>query len=352
MTKEETVNYLNIIKEIGKSITLIDIHTHPFDIIFNNFIYSKNPDLDGIYSIKNSIYALPKVSSYPAKQYSEGNVRQFNKNLNMKLSLLTLRQTYGHTGPGVFKDHMKLSGINKIFLLPVLNAHETDNSQMDLLTSIFGHDESFLFGYCIPNSIQNEEITKVVQDAVHKYNIKVLKLHPNITGINLTSTNGRERVERILEASRGAKLPIVVHGGRSSIVKNLEAMSYSTLSNLQHIDWNISKEAIVIAHAGMFEHDITEINTEIVPILKKMLSKYDNLFVDISGLSDEELYLVLRNVDINRIIFGSDALYNKQWLAVVNLFQVLQKSVSNYEESFIAIASINSKRIIKKEQND
>ncbi len=345
MTREETVYYLKIIKEISNSITLIDIHTHPFDIVFNNFIYSKNPDVDGIYSINNSVYAAPKISFYPPKRYSEEKSRQFNKDLNMKLSLLTLRQTYGHIGPGVFNDQMKLSGISKIVLLPVLNAHETDNSQMDLMTSIFGNDDRFLFGYCIPNSVQNEKIVKVVQDAIYKYNIKVLKLHPNITGIDLTSSKGIDRVEIILEASRQARLPVVVHGGRSSIVKKAEATSYSTLNNLQHVDWSISGEAIVIAHAGMFELDTSEIR-EGIPLLMKLLSKHDNLFVDVSGMGVDEILFIVKHVDLNRIVFGSDALYYKQWVALLNLLYVLQRSTLDWEAHFVKITSTNPTRYI------
>jgi predicted TIM-barrel fold metal-dependent hydrolase len=212
---------------------------------------------------------------------------------------------------------------------------------MVLMNDIFGGDERFELGYCVPNEVDLESIDLKIKENVRRYGIKILKIHPNITEINLDSILGVERVETILESSQKNKLKVIVHGGRSPILKNEGAVSFATMKNLEKIDWSITSEAVTIAHAGAFGCDTLEIKGEVLPKLKKMLAKYDNLYVDLSGIEFGDLCLILKSLDTDRIVFGSDSFYEYQWKGLVRLFAALQTSSSRVEESFLKICSLN-----------
>jgi hypothetical protein len=119
------------------------------------------------------------------------------------------------------------------------------------------------------------------------------------------------------------------------------------------MDWGISNEPVVIAHAGAFQCGVTELEKDVFPIIGSMLRGNDNLFVDISGLCFRSLTMVLSEVDNDRILFGSDALYEPQWASVVMLMRALEGKEKNVEESYIRISSENpSRTIFKNEYNN
>ena len=142
---------------------------------------------------------------------------------------------------------------------------------------------------------------------------------------------------------------MVVHGGRSTILKNPETAAYGSIDNLESINWGISSETVIIAHAGAYAYNLKEAEQEVFPRLKKMLSRHDNLMVDISALDIESLIFVLNNIDVEKILFGSDALYESQWASIVKLWCALLKTMPNINEAFIQIAGRNPLRCINKD---
>jgi hypothetical protein len=333
--------YLEQIKDIKKSYSLIDMHVHPLDVMCDGFTYNKNLQHQGIYSLNSSPYAPPTAGQVKISPQPKKTSLQLNPDLQEKMATLTARRLYAHSGAKMFADHMQLSGIDKSLLLPVLGADESDTWQMKILCDMFGDDDRFALGYCIPNCVANNEISNTVNNAVKNYKIKAIKLHPNITGIDLSSSSGKERVEYIIEAAGKASLMVVIHGGRSTGIKDQSASSYGIMKNLQYVDWGKTNEAVIIAHAGTYGHDLSQIKDEVLPITSKLLSRHSNLFVDVSGLEFDAISAVVTMIDRDRIFFGSDALYNSQWSSVVKLMHVLKKNGPDYEDCFIQISSLN-----------
>ena len=340
--------YLQLVKDIKKEYKLIYIHVHPLEIIFNTLKYVPNSQNNNIYSIHNSKYIPPKIGPFKIEQYNKVN-RVDNDGIMNKFALMKINKSYSHIGLKVISDHMKLSGIDSVMLLPVAQSNESANDQMDIITKIYGTNGKFVYAYSIPNSIINENILDVVKESVRRFNIKALKLHPNITGINLSSKTGIQRVEAILSVSNEMQLPLIIHGGRSPVIKNKDTSEYSIIKNLIKVDWGISKETVVIAHAGAFGCEVEEYENDVFPILKKMLSHFSNIMVDISGLDINILLKVLKHINADRIIFGSDALYNMQWIYTVMLLYALDELYDSVEEKFIQIVSLNPRKYVLKE---
>ncbi len=349
MFEEKNIKkYLHEVKNIKKSYKLIDIHVHPTEIIFNKLDYYPDINKKGVYSKIKTRYFPPQIE--PIKEIENNTIgTTINERLKNKIQLLMLNKLYTHIGPKVIRDHMRLSGIDEVLLLPVAPCDEPVEEQMNLITSMFGNNNKFSLAYSVPNTVNDNNICNILKSAINRYHVKAVKVHPNITGINLTSRKGINRLEAITSACNEHKLPLIIHGGKSPIVINKDTSEYGIIKNLKRIDWNISKETVVIAHAGMFGYGPEELKNEVLPSLKKLLSQYNNIMVDISGLDLKNLPILLNNINQDRIIFGSDSLYTAQWLSIVMLLFALDKLFKNIEEKFIQIVSFNPKKYILKE---
>jgi hypothetical protein len=322
--KEEVLKYLDCVKSLKKVCPLIDIHVSPFEVIFNSFHYVPNPHHEGVHSLDSGLYRPASAESLRVETLLSESSRERLDSVPAKLSLMLYRKFYAHIGPRVLGDHMRLSGISRSLLLPVVQTDSEGEEQLRLMFKIYGGDRRFILGYCVPNAVSNKDILTVVKAAVSKYRIGAIKLHPNITEINLSTVAGKNRVENILEACRVTGLPLVVHGGLSPVLKNPNSRGYAALSNLCQIDWSITSACI--------------------------LSTHSNVMVDISALDLGALCLILEKVDRDRIVFGSDAFYFPQWSAVVKLLHALKATVSDTEEAFIKIAGKNPARNVFQEQ--
>jgi predicted TIM-barrel fold metal-dependent hydrolase len=345
MLEKKTVRrHLDIVRNLKNSHEFYDTHVHPFEVFSDQFEYHASQEYEGLFTTGSARFTSPKLTSLSLGEQMDEKEKP---DIQLRIELLLIRSLYVHTGPKLFSDHMMLSGIDKVLLLPVAPSSGGINSQMSAMAKMFGNDSRFLMGCSIPNSIENSQINKFVKQMVNQFDIKAIKLHPNITGIDMSASTGKERVENILCACNESRLPVIVHGGRSPILRN-PAAAYSCIDNLERIDWGMTGQTVVIAHAGSYSCNLREIEHEVLPRLKKLLSLHNNLMVDISALKIDAMIAVLRNIDSDRILFGSDALYESQWSSIVKLLHVLSKTTSRIEGTFIKIASLNPSRHIFK----
>ncbi len=348
LTKEQVLKYLDCAKSLQKACPLIDIHVSPFEVIFNSFSYVLNPHHKGIYSLDSGCYRPPSVGPLKVDTHILKSMGGRQEGVPAKLSLMLYRQFFAHIGSRVLADHMKLSGISRSLLLPVVQPDSDGEEQFRLMFKIYRGDDRLILGYCIPNTVSNKDILPVVKTTVSKYPIRAIKIHPNITEINLSVVAGKQRVENILEVCRVTGLPLVIHGGLSPVLKNLRSRCFSALSNLSQIDWGITSTPVVISHAGMMGYSLCEM-IDLIPLLKRILSTHNNVMIDISALDLGALCLILEKIDLCRIVFGSDALYFPQWSAVVKLLHALKETISDVEEAFIKIAGENPAKQIFRE---
>jgi predicted TIM-barrel fold metal-dependent hydrolase len=257
-----------------------------------------------------------------------------------------MRRTYAHTGSAVFAAHMIASCSDKVLLLPVATPGRTITGQMHEIAKMFGDHKRFSVGCSVPNTIKTANIGDFIKKMIGRFRIKAIKLHPNISEIDISSSDGKERVESLLVASSESDLPVIVHGGRNDVLRDPKTRNYSCIDNLKKINWGVGGYTVVIAHAGALCCTLNEMDQDILPKIKKLLAKHDNLMVDISGLDISALVLVLKEIDHGRILFGSDALYNSQWASVAKLMTALQMAKYKVEKEFIAIASANPAKYI------
>lgn len=340
LEQREIEKYLETVKYIKQSYELYDTHVHPLEVVFDRIRYRVNPACRDLYSVDGLEFRPPGIS--PLKM----NVEQCEKVLPgiwSRSNILSMIMTslYSHTGPAVFNAHMGLSGIDRILLLPVAPSSGPGDTQLPLMAKMFGQNKKFLYGCSVPNCVPNQKVKGFVKDMVNRYHVKAVKLHPNITEIDLSSSAGKERVEGILTACGDFGLPLIVHGGSNAVLPNPKAAVYGAIQNLKDIDWGISRAAVVIAHAGAYCQAMSDTEREILPALKRMLKRYGNIMVDLSGLGIDIVMTVIRSIGTERIVFGSDALYEQQWASLVRLLLALEKTGNDVEEGLVQIACRN-----------
>lgn len=339
--------YISIIKELKANFVFYDSHAHPFDIIFDQVDYHKDKTKNGLFSTNGCDFISPKLTSLAIGQ-KDSDDNNADQTLQSKISLMLIRRLYSHIGSCVFSKHMDLCGIDKSLLLPVAPASGLVENQMRSMAKLYGTDNRFEAGTSIPNSIRNADIYQFIDEMINLYNVKAVKIHPNVTEINMATPQGKQRLHVVLSACGELGIPLIVHGGRSKILKNIRASEYGCIDNLKDVDWSLCKSTVVIAHAGGHSCTVNEIKRDVIPNLKKMLRAHDHLMVDIAALNIHALNTVFQEIETDRILFGTDALYKPQWFSVVKVMHTLTKLFSKVNEKFIQIASINPSKYIFK----
>jgi predicted TIM-barrel fold metal-dependent hydrolase len=333
--------YLAAVRGVPRPCPLMDIHAHPFELFFSSPDYTCVEPVPGLYATDGIPYRVPTVSD-AASLDDELRRKAAALFTRPALARQTLARLYRHTGPHVFEAQMHLSGIDGVLLLPVAHSLAHMERQMAWMKAMFGgHGDRFLFGWCVPNDVPEKDIRESLDEAVRCHGIRAVKLHPNLCRIEPRTPSGRNRIEVILDACGRLGLPLVVHGGKSPLAGESALPDCAVAEGLDCINWSLSGSAVIIAHAGAYGSTPVEIEDRVLPRLLGMLERHSNLFADVSGLDTASLFQILSRVSPERLLFGSDMLYESQWATVVRLLHALHRMSSHPEEIFLRIAGEN-----------
>jgi predicted TIM-barrel fold metal-dependent hydrolase len=341
LDKREVRELLARVQQGRGSDPFVDVHIHPFDVIFQSLRYRRQAAQAGVYGCDDTTFVPPEVGAVRLRGPTVPSTAW-----RPAFFMLLVRRLYRHTGPRVLADQLSLAGIDHALLLPVAPATGSNEAELDVLYEMFGGDPRFTLATSVPNGVPDHAVAPFVARAVERHRARAVKLHPAITGIDLGSAPGRERAEAVLDACRRSGVSLVVHGGRSYPAVDPRAGSYASIENLAAIRWREARVPVSIAHAGCYGHGLDEMERTVLPKLDAMLSANDNLFVDVSALEHDALALVLRRVPRERLLFGSDALYESPWSAFAKLACALQLVGMDVEASIARIAGRNPSRFL------
>ena len=345
---EESAVYLSVLRRLVSSCRLYDTHVHPYEVLFDRFSYDSESSSGGVLNLPGKSYAAPCLRQFKFPETADFSDEERSQRLR-DISAMLLRNVYGSVGERVFVDQMDLSGIDQVLLLPVA-ADSGDaahfDSRMRWVKRIYPDEERFWIAGSIPPALSSLEIAPYARAMKKQYGIRAMKCHPVVSGIDLGTSQRKEWLEATLAACHELKLPLIIHGGRNNPYWGGKRGDFGSLMHLRDINFSLSQEPVVIAHAGFHRCDIREIEQEGLPMLEKVLRRHHNVYVDISGLGFEPLKLLLQSVDCERILFGSDALYSQQWEAAAMTMHALKELGMKLEESFVQLASINPETAI------
>jgi len=342
---KEIKYFFDYVDDMKRNLKFYDVHVHPFDVLYDDHIYKKIDD-NGLYCSNNLEYK--KQEYYPVKIEQETDELSNGKTGKIfeKMIIMKVNKIYAHAGPKVLDDVMKMSRIDNVFLLPVAGYIDTNNNRIENIKGIFGFNEKYVIGYSIENKLSNDYIEKDIRNNILLHDIKVIKIHPNITGINIGRQDGIERIEKILIAANMHKMIVVIHGGKSNINKYSNMSEYSVMKNLRKINWNLTRYPIIISHAGIYGYNKQDDCNENMALVEDLMEKNDNIYVDIAGLGIKMLKELFARLNNEKVLFGSDSFYYEQWREVLKLFYILKEKHHNYESYFVRVMNKNPSKLL------
>jgi predicted TIM-barrel fold metal-dependent hydrolase len=336
------IKYLDLVKELQKFYPTYDIHLHPVEIFSNSDDYVQNKSINGLFHRDRRAYNSPRKDSLCKIDLCTEVEISLNTDAR-KVKFLN-RMSYSHSGPVVFGNLFQLGGLDKGLLLPVAPEHEDIRGQMESIAAMFKGDSRFFMATSVPNFVTNDEIVSYLIEDKNRFDVIAQKIHPNITNIDAASRNGKMRIERLIQASAEVNLPAIIHTGLSFIPSSDQKRN--TAINA-FIDMEIPNTVpVIFAHGGCFGHSAVEIESNILPNLKRILKKHSNTYVDVSGLGLTALTKLIDAVDYRRILFGSDGLYVSPVVILLKLIAAVKNSGKDVEQYLIHILSENPDRTL------
>lgn len=143
-------------------------------------------------------------------------------------------------------------------------------------------------------TIGESEMAAEILDKLERYQIRAVKIHPEVNGVFPT----HQGYQPVFELAQQKDLVVISHGGLSASEKN-----YCAPENFIEVLGNFPKLKLVVAHLAFPQ----------VQVLIEMASRYPNLYTDMSFilsnslLTEEELCKAIRDYGTERMLFGSDA---------------------------------------------
>jgi predicted TIM-barrel fold metal-dependent hydrolase len=330
-------SYLALAQRVGRQRTLYDVHVSPYEVIFHELDHGPNPDHPGVYSLEGARYRPPRPGPLRIHDAQASDKLSSRAEVPRELSMMMMRKQYAHMGPRVVADGMALSGIGESLLIPVWRPGADPDEQARSMLEIYGDDPRFAFAYCPALPADEAAIVAEIRAVTAAHPLRAIKINANIQGIDLSSSQGREAMERLMAACRSTALPMIVHGGISRLLPDPAGRAFASLDKLAALDWQAAGVPVVISHAGLFGCSSSEVEA-LLPVLTRMLDRHERLLVDVSGLSVPTLDAVLGALPPSRMVFGSDALYFPQWSAVVKLLHAMDRRGMPVEETFATVA--------------
>jgi predicted TIM-barrel fold metal-dependent hydrolase len=315
-------------KILDKGLHVYDIHTHIDDIISGN----KNRETCEFHQHKDTYLEpslLEKLDFKPTalrilfflfKYFPFYIKKQIRKNF--------LSNSYYQ-----LKKQMDECGVSRSVILPTtaidINKEDYDKNS----------DYLIFFGSIDIHKTDKENIRGILLNQIDKYKIKGIKLHPNIQKYYPhPSRNNKEISDKLIELYKiinDLKLVVLIHSGISFLpdVNNFSKYDYANLEYFYPIDkkgdnfFSLIHNPIILAHLGCYNSLSRDFSKQ-----KYILRKYNNVYLDTSGQGS---YMIKCCIDqcgelaLDRLIFGSDALYFNMPLAMDHTIVALSKSLGN-----------------------
>ncbi len=323
-------------RDLGRTVSFLDFHVHPFDVLTGDVAYHSNEQFEGVFSRGDLGYHAPIVD----EKMESGETRPSSTPATERAFLLAARLKYAHTGSRVFADQIDAVGLSGALLLPVARTPGRAGEMLESARMMFASDSRLYAGCPFPVGVPADDIAEFFCSARENYGIRAIKIHPNLIGLDPLARVWHDLIEVTLVAAGKLGLPVIVHGGCIAALKPSAAAEYGMLSRLETINWSLSSAPVVIAHAGCFDLTGEDANAALSK-LDALFEKHPNLMADTSSLDAFTLRLVLQKVSHERLVFGSDALYVSIWKAWLGFLQALREVSPAPDDDLVRIASVN-----------
>lgn len=349
MNKQKVVSILSKISELKKNtgLRIIDTHVHPLDVMgVVHYTDVKN-------EYAKADYLVPGV----LEKFNYGKIAQVGSKLFYKLLPKEINKIIKNNCMSIAEkrilDEMDLSFVDSAVMLPVAPWLPTE-----IIGEKFLSDRLIALGSVDIHNIRTEEIDNYLTNIKEKYKIVGIKLHPNLQNFkpqpSQNSPELGEKLHHIYKFAEKEHLYLLFHGGVSLYTdftdpkykgniprSRMNAMlrNFCDINGKSELfeNYNIP---IVIAHLGHF--GIINPDYKLMKIIAK---KFNNIYFDTAGVSPSFIRNTLQFIPSQKIVFGSDALYNRIAYNLAFIYLALE-SVRNGEQKENIISNILYKNFL------
>ncbi len=315
------------------NLEITDTHTHPLEVM--NCL-----DLESFRPADMDLWEFPS-NGKPYEAVKEGYLDGgFVTNLNhnradtilskFAFSFLpseverSIKDSYAFIGGKRILDEMNASRIRKSILLAV-----SPFNRIDDIFRLYGQSYRWDFlGSLDIHGIDGKSIEEEIERQKREFHICGIKMHPNLQGFYPYPEDNPDEIAGKLDilyrTAEKRGLYILLHGGRSNIVageRQVQKFPYMLDKSGGHygLPRNYYDKkgrsrllegygcTFVLAHCVNYG-----INRPDVKSLIRFYHNYPHLWLETSSISAGLIAEIVRNADSERILFGSDALYNNQ----------------------------------------
>ena len=336
MRKEKIIKILDEIKDFKErtGAKIIDTHIHPHDVM--GIVHHSE--------LKNLNIKKDFLKPGPLEILEYGGIEKVGSSIFFSLFSNKvnnmIRESYNSVDEEIIENEMKVSLIDKGVLLSLDPWTPTD-----LVGKKYKDKSNFhILGSIDIHNINIQKIESTLLSYISLYRITGIKLHPNLQGFKPQPKDNdieiADKLRKIYEVASNNKLYILFHGGVSNYTEVIhEKYGFYPRNRTNGIIENFCDAdgkselfenytmPIVIAHLGHYGKIFHNYS-----ILRTIIKSYNNIFFDTSGVSPSFLAKSLSILPSNKIIFGSDAVYNR--IAYNLAFLYIAAKETNSDENF------------------
>ncbi|NBC84150.1 MAG: amidohydrolase family protein [Bacteroidetes bacterium] len=363
--------YLRILNKLvqQRALEIVDVHVHPFDVVetsdFNHY-HKLNELLYQHKQVKGEKYNLNifrntrLMDRLKLNRYANEMMRFFDGKNWFGLSDKGCSDSYLYIGIKRLVDEMKMANIKKDVLLSV----EPFNKLKDIY-KYYKHARQFYYLASVDVHQMNKyEIEMYLAWQMDNYPIVGIKLHPNLQGFypfpNDNNDLVAEKLHKVYEFAANNGLYVMLHSGLSEIPmidqKLKEFPVYHELADdkfgllSSYVDENGNaplfekyENTFIIAHLFYSGSKYTDVDQ-----ISSILQKYPHVYADTSNVPANILSAVIQKAGPSKIMFGSNALYNKQLVELLVTLKSIEYSApaTKFDEYCVAVLGNNFNSVI------
>lgn len=349
MNEKKVISIISKISEVKKSMGLeiIDSHIHPLDVMG----VAHYEDITQEYKKNN--YLKPGI----LEKLNFGKTEKIGSKLFFNLFPNQVNNIIKNTFNNVCREkiikEMDVALIDRSIIVPIEPWLPTK-----IVAEKFSSKRFAMLGSVDIHNINSSEIENTLQNFIDCYKIIGIKLHPNLQNFKPQPKDNfpeiAEKLHKIYKFAEAKSLYILLHGGISHYTQYTDvkygsiqrSRNNAMLENFCDINGKSElfenyKMPIVIAHLG--HYGIIKPNYNLMKLIAK---KFENVYFDTTGASPHFIKTVLELLSSHKIIFGSDAIYNRMAYGLAFLY-LAAENVRNGEDIEIILSNTLCKNLLK-----
>lgn len=317
-------------------IKVIDTHLHPLDVM--GVRHFRDPAGNG--GLRNARGSIP--ANYPAQITFPERMMLCNfsqRVINMAFRFLptvvaaAIRTRYARNNEAAVLERMQSALIDKAVLVPL-----EPWAPVQWILKRFPAEQFYYLGSIDVHNWSLEQIARAMDQFGNHPNIIGIKLHPNLQNFKPQPSDNppvvAEKLRLIYGRAEQKALYLLFHSGRSNLLDIFDqgfkpsARSTSNALITQFCDKKGSSEIfgvynvpIVLAHLG--HYGLSRFNLD---CLRQIINRYPNVYFDTSAVSPNRIAQYIKTFGSDRLIFGTDGLYNNLVHSLFFVYLAVQKA--------------------------